>query len=258
MRILIIEDEPHTALDLKEMILEGRPHFKIDGVVDSVKSGKAWFSANPTPDLIISDIALGDGSSFDILYEFNPQCPVVFCTAYDEYALEAFQANGLAYLLKPILKRDLDRTFKRMQDMGQKFTLDWSENLSLENSIVRRNPGFVYKTNFLVNYRDRIIPLTCEQIICFQYIDRSVKVGVVGDKVYSLTSSLDYLDRILDPYLFFRLSRQFIVNRNYIDEIQQDHGRKLRVHVANSQIEPIKVSKEKATPFLNWLDSDLV
>jgi DNA-binding LytR/AlgR family response regulator len=253
MKILIIEDEVQAAWNLKNTILNVKPDASIIGVVDSLYGITEWFLRNEKPDLIFSDIQLGDGIVFDVYRDMTLPCPVIFCTAYDEYLLQAFKSNGIDYLLKPIDDKELEKSFEKLQMIEQSLATyqhkDYLDKAILEILQQKTN----YKTNFLLPHRDRLIPVDTEQIFYFKIVESNSEIGLSNGKTYRHSFTLDYLVTVLDPARFYRLSRQYIVAFNAIYEIEHHEDRKLLIHLKEPCREKIIVSKAKASEFLSWV-----
>lgn len=256
MKIVIIEDEYHTGWELKDVIEDLWPNFQVISLIDSVHFGLQWFREHDAPDLIFSDIQLGDGLCFDIFKKIKIDCPVIFCTAYDEYAIAAFENNGIDYLLKPISEKSLKRSiakidlFKRISEKRN----DQDIMARIINIIESKNK--IFKSTFLVNYRDRIVPLTVDQIAFFHYKNRNVQICSHQNEVYTASATLDYFESVLDPGLFNRANRQFIISRSVIKELKHRDERKLQVKLNLPNPEAIIISKTKAQSFLRWLEND--
>jgi len=256
MNIVIIEDEVRTALDLKNTILILQPDSRVIAIIDSVESGIEWFSnTNELPDIIFSDIQLGDGLAFDILNKVELDCPVIFCTAYDEYAMQAFQNNGIDYLLKPIkeeaLKKSLDK-FNLLKKPVQN-TYDASLLNKLMKEIAAGTKS--YKSTFLVSYREKMIPVKVSDIIFFHIDDAGVELNIKNNQRYRLNYSLDYIESVVDPKIFYRVNRQYLLVHAAIKEVETYYDRKLLIHINHPNTEPIVVSKARASAFLKWLEN---
>ncbi len=254
MNIVIIEDEVQTAWDLQNSIQSLQPDSKVIALIDSVEAGLEWFNHNEQPDIIFSDIQLGDGLAFEILQQVQLNCPVIFCTAYEEYAIQAFQNNGIDYLLKPIqeelLKKSLD-----------KFTLLKKPARNIDNSLLLNDlikeitkNSKSYKSTFLVSYRDKMIPLNINDIAFFCIIDDVVELSTKISQQYRLNYSLDYVESIVDPKLFYRANRQYLIAYNAVKEVENYFDRKLLVKL-HLNTEPIIVSKAKSSDLLRWLEN---
>jgi len=251
MKIVIIEDEQHTAEDLAETIKKAESGAQIGAILRSVKEAVAYFQNNERPDLIFCDIQLGDGLSFEIFNRIPISSPVIFCTAYDEYALKAFKANGIDYLLKPFTKKTIQESLK-------KFT-------SLKDSFIRNAPSS-YKTilellegrrsqkqgSVLVYHKENIIPVKVDDIALF-YIEHEVtRLTTFNQKHYFVNKTLEELTKGTGDD-FYRANRQFLINRKAINNVSQYFARKLSVNLIIPFKGKIIISKEKSKDFLNWL-----
>lgn len=254
MNVLIIEDELQTARDLKHSIENLRPSFVIEAIIDSVENGLEWFSSNSYPDLIFSDIQLGDGLTFEIFKQMPVKCPVVFCTAYDEYAIKAFQHNGIDYLLKPVteeqLAKSLDKVELLLKPSDYRFDIPSFQRLlqDLESQTKK------YKSTFLVSYREKMIPINIEEIRCFSVQNNSVMLHTKDNKIFPVAHTLDYLEAAVNPALFYRVNRQWLVAYSAIREIEHYFDRKLLIKLHSLGLERVMVSKAKASRFLKWIE----
>lgn len=254
MKIVIIEDEVQAAWDLQNSIEQLQPECNVVATLDSVEAGVEWFSHNEQPDLIFSDIQLGDGLAFEILQQVKLTCPVIFCTAYDEYALRAFQNNGVDYLLKPIkqesLKKSLDKfnLFKNPKTNNNNLTLQ-----DLMSAITKDLKS--YKSTFLVSFRDKMIPVNSNDIIFFKITDDAVELCTKNNDRYPLSYSLDQIESMVDPKLFYRANRQYLIAYHAIKEVENYFERKLLINIDQLNSEPIIVSKAKSSDLLKWLEN---
>lgn len=253
MNIVIIEDEVQTAWDLQNSIQLLQPDVQVVTVIDSVEAGLEWFDKNDQPDIIFSDIQLGDGLAFEILQQVQLTCPVIFCTAYDEYALRAFQNNGVDYLLKPIKQESL----KKSLDKINLFKKRLNNNSLLLNGLIKEiTKNFKsYKSTFLVAYRDKMIPVNINDIVFFRIIDDGVELSTKSNQQYRLNYSLDYIESIIDPNLFYRANRQYLIAYNAIKEVENYFDRKLLIKLTQNNTEPVIVSKAKSSDLLRWLEN---
>jgi two-component system, LytTR family, response regulator LytT len=244
MRIVIIEDEALTAEDLKESIQKLDDTVQVVAILKSVKEAVAYFRRNEMPDLIFSDIQLGDGESFDIYRLVDITVPVIFCTAYDEYALQAFKANGIDYILKPFTDASLAEAIRKYNGLRRMFSGAAFQPPVLTNTA---------KTSaILVYYQDKILPVKLEDIALF-YIEReALQLMTFSGQYYSLSKSLEEAEQLCGQD-FFRVNRQFLVNRRAIKDASHYLSRKLCVNLSVPFSEVITISKEKTPPFLAWL-----
>ena len=251
MKIVIIEDERLTADDLADTILQIEPTAEIAAKLLSVKESISFFSKNTQPDLIFSDIQLGDGLSFEIFTAVTLEVPVIFCTAFNEYALNAFKANGIDYLLKPFTTATVGAALQKFRKLTQpakpKGDAQYEAILKLFASQERQAPSAI-----LVHYKDKILPIKLEDTAVF-YLDNEVVHMVTFDnKLYYPGKSLEDLEKLVGNN-FFRANRQYLLNRKAVVDVSNTLDRKLWVNVTVPLKERITVSKEKSPLFLNWL-----
>jgi len=251
MNIVIIEDERVVADDLEFSINQ-----LINGPVSivqlhSVKEAVVYLKNNPSPDLIFSDIQLGDGLSFEIFIAVNVSAPVIFCTAYDEYALDAFKANGIDYILKPFTTQTLERALQRYEELKKLFSADQGPqyNALLEMLADR---GTQKSSSVLVYHQDKIIPIKLEDIALFYLANEVTNLLTFSGKTFYPNKNLDELEKLSGNY-FFRANRQFLVSRKAIIDVSSFFSRKLSLNLNIAFGERVVVSKGKASQFLNWL-----
>lgn len=252
MKVLIIEDEPAAARQLKRMIKSIIPTVHIWDTIDSVEQAIQWFEQNATPDLAFFDIQLSDGLSFDIFKQVNVTCPIIFTTAYDEYAIQAFQVNSIDYLLKPIEPEALERAIKKYEQQKAPThinTYQLQQLLASLNSVPNR-----YKSRFLVKKGQQLLSIAVEDIAYFLSEDK-VTFLVVKNRRYPINYTLDEIERLINKNYFFRLNRKLIVHFKAIQKIHKYFNSKLLVEITPALSEKIIVSREKATIFKRWLDS---
>lgn len=246
MNALIIEDEIMAAQALQKLIVEVCPEVEVLGVLQTIEESLEWFENNEMPDLIFMDIHLADGSSFAIFEKVDVTCPIIFTTAYDEYALKAFEVNSIDYLLKPINKKDLKRAMLKYK------TLATGRN-HLQKFLTSIEPQQKhYKSCFLMPERDKLIPLPVSNI-AYVYIDtKTVRMVTSDQKSYYLNVTLDELMEQLNPEYFFRANRQFIVSRSAIKDISIWFGNKLCLNLIVEVPEKIIISKARVSDFKTW------
>jgi two-component system, LytTR family, response regulator LytT len=253
MKIVIIEDEQLTADDLAETILRIAPGVQIVAKLNSVKDSVSWFRKNEQPDLIFSDIQLGDGLCFEIFRKQPISTPVIFCTAFDEYALAAFKAHGIDYILKPFDELTIANALKRYKELEEKFlgnTRQIDKILQLFENRKNQKQGSV-----LVYHKDKILPVKTEDIALF-YIENEITYLITfGQKNFTISKSLEELEEITGN-VFYRANRQYLVNRKAVKEASQYFARKLSINLSIPFNETITVSKVKVPDFLNWLAED--
>lgn len=256
MKIFIVEDEKAALNNLKALISEINPKAEIIGESDTVCNTIEWFKSNAMPDLVIMDIHLADGSAFEIFDYVDITCPIIFTTAYDEYALKAFKVNSIDYLLKPINKDELRNAFAKYELLfnGNKTTKDEDDSLikKIIKEIKKENN---YKTHFLIPVKgDKFIPLEVESIMLI-YISEGVVKAVDNDNnQYAFSQTLDELTEMLNPKLFFRANRQFLVSKKAIRDVSIWFNGRLVLNLKNKALvdERIIVSKARAADFKEW------
>jgi len=251
MNILIIEDEPLSAERLQSMIMEIAPDFNILAKIGSVKEAVKWLSTN-SADLIFLDIQLSDGLSFGIFDQVTVQTPVIFTTAYDQYAINAFQLNSIAYLLKPIRKNELLESLHKYQTMKSAFTIDF-EQLMANLQGKKTN----YKKRFLIQAGEKIRKVEITDIAWFYALDKAVYIRTSQNQSFPSENSLDSLEQQIDPNQFFRINRKYLVNIDSIaNMVAWSRGRiKLELKPkADDEFDSV-VSIDRASDFRKWLNS---
>ena len=251
MKTVIIEDEKIAAQSLKSVINQLDKNIEVVSILQTVEDSVEWLTNNPQPDLLFVDIHLADGSSFSIFDKVKVECPIVFTTAYDEYALKAFEVNSIDYLLKPINKDDLQRALNKYKNLkGQSDAIDYMSVVS--QLLAHTNAVNNYKEYFLVPERDKLIPLATKDI-AFIYIDlKLVKAVTYSGKVYYMNQNLDELMSQLNPKKFFRANRQYIIAHEAVKDISIWFGNKISINLIVPTEEKIIVSKARVSEFKNW------
>ncbi|HEY4209828.1 MAG TPA: LytTR family DNA-binding domain-containing protein [Puia sp.] len=253
MRVLIIEDERKAAQELRALILRLRPDWSVVDILPSAAEAIDWLRGNKTPDLIFSDIQLADAVCFHIFETVPVKCPIIFCTAYDEYAIQAFETTGIDYLLKPIDKGRLEQSLKKLDGLRAAFNGGEGGFSDIGRLLERISP--VVSRTILVPYKDKIIPVDHANIAFFHYGHGVVTIRLLDGTSYSVNQGIDEVEQTTDPRLFYRANRQFLINRQAIRDIERFFARKLVVKMAGGTPEPVVVSKAKAGDFLSWLES---
>ncbi len=255
MKILLIEDEPLVAKNLENLVKQLEPKAILLATIGSVKESLDWFKANAEPDLILSDIQLSDGVSFDIFQEIQPQCPIIFTTAYDEYAIRAFKLNSIDYLLKPIDREELKCAFEKFQKLKNYSNNEFKEQLSyLLSDLENRSTSPKYKNRFTAHFQRNIVAVTTERIACF-YRDEVIWIQTTDNqRLITDYNSLDEIEELLNPESFFRANRQFIINKETIESYRTHFTGKIELKLLATTKEDIVVSKEKAHHFRGWFE----
>jgi len=250
MKVLIIEDEKLTADDLADTIRQADPSCEIVAILYSVKEGLVYFANNAAPDLIFSDIQLGDGLSFDIFGARPMSAPVIFCTAFDEYALKAFKANGIDYLLKPFTLTSVEAALNKYKTLTSAKLTPNSDYLHLIKEIIAERQQ--KPSSILVYYKDIILPVQIDDIaLCFVK-NEITHILTFNLKTFFPKSNLDELEK-LTGNRFFRTNRQCLVNRKSVLNATSYLSRKLSVTISVPFDDIITVSREKTPQFLQWL-----
>ena len=248
MKTLIIEDELLAAKTLKKLLVEVSPGIEIVGILESIEDSVEWIANHPMPDILFMDIHLGDGSSFAIFERVTITCPVIFTTAYDEYALKAFEVNSIDYLLKPVSKQALERAMNKFYSLEEKRVNNDQINMLLAQLGERKK----YRNYFLLPERDKFVPLPVSNIV-YIYIDaKTLKIITKDAKTFYMNHTLDDVMSELDPHEFFRANRQFVVARSSIKDVSVWFGNKLAINLFVETPEKIIVSKARVAEFKTW------
>ncbi|MDR1593164.1 MAG: LytTR family DNA-binding domain-containing protein [Prevotellaceae bacterium] len=250
MKTIIIEDEFIAAETLKSLIAEIDENIEIMAVLQSIEESVEWIEMHPDLDLIFMDIHLADGSAFMIFDSVEIRCPIIFTTAYDEYALKAFEVNSIDYILKPISKDALEKSISKYRKLNGNSAYNQNIIANLMESLRRYNKS--YKSYFLVPERDKLIPLAVNDIY-YIYIDtKIVKAVTAENKSRYIDKTLDEIMIDLDPEEFFRANRQYIISRTSIKDMSIWFGNKLSVNLKIPVNEKIIISKARVKEFKQW------
>jgi two-component system response regulator LytT len=252
MKIIIIEDEIKAAKSLSNLITKIRPKAQVVATLQSVDDAVQYFSENESPELIFMDIQLSDGLSFEIFQSVKISCPVIFCTAYGEYAMDAIKANGIDYLLKPFSQEDLQKAFEKVEQFQNFFQQHKLPDL---NELLKRIGPDEGKKSFLVFKHNKYTTVPTEHIAFIYIRNDSPTIMTMKEEEYTLTQSLDTLQSQLSSLQFYRLNRQYLVNFSAIKEVEHYFDRKLFVKLVIPSPEKLLIGKEKTTAFLNWLEN---
>jgi len=253
IKIILVEDEAYNLRLLEEMIKKVRPRWEIINSFDSVRGTVNWLQENPHPDLLFMDIQLADGLCFSVFGQVDVKSMVIFTTAYDNYAIQAFKVNSIDYLLKPFKEKDLEAAIAKFESFREIFIEgvmkhDYSEVLEA----VRRGEK-KYRKRFLVSKGSGFISLTTDEIAYF-YSESRVTTAVTFNKQNHIVDyTLEVLEDELNPELFFRANRQIIVNVKSIERVDTYFGAKLKVRLNPPFHNEVMVSRLKATDFKEWL-----
>lgn len=249
-KILIIENEEANAQRLQRMIFNIRENYTIVKVVSSIKEAVDWFMKNDSPDLVFMDIQLSDGLSFEIFNLVEVPCPVIFTTAYDEYALKAFKFNSVDYLLKPIQKDELESSISKYELLNESSKV---EDMGLIKNLLKYVEAKEYRKRFLVTYRDSFKQINVSSI-CFFFSELGATYAISYDgKKDLIPQTLDLLENQLDPKEFFRANRQYIIHIDSILKVHNHFNSKLKLDIKLCK-DGVIISRLKSTSFKNWLD----
>lgn len=254
LHIIIIEDEAATARNLEYILQEINPDIKIIVTLQSITESVQWLTINSNDyDLIFSDIRLSDGLSFEIFRQINIKKPVIFVTAYNDYAIEAFRNNGIDYVLKPFDKEEIQRTLLKYNTL---IAADFKREQTKTAVLLQQLQSVTkqYKKSFLIHYCGRLIPIEAAKINWFYTANEIVYLHTGDGRQYVTEFTLEQLEYELDPTLFFRANRQFIINKNAIDTVEYFFNGRLLVKIHPLPQEQVLVSKAKAMQFRKWLD----
>jgi DNA-binding LytR/AlgR family response regulator len=251
MEVLIIEDEKLAADRLSNLLSEYDKTIQVINRIDSIKAAVHWFKNNKSPDLVFMDIQLADGLSFEIFESINISTPVIFTTAFSDYAIKAFKVNSIDYLLKPIEPRSLKTALDKLSTLTKQFTPVTSNSLkAVQNAIL----GEDYKKRYVVKVGIHLHSLSVNDISCFFSKEKGTFIQTKDNKKYTIDYSLEQIESDTDPTLFFRVNRKYIININYLEDIIHYSNSRLKILVKNLNDEEIIVSREKVQDFKIWLD----
>ncbi|OUJ71426.1 LytR/AlgR family response regulator transcription factor [Hymenobacter crusticola] len=256
MKILIVEDEEMAVKKLTKTLTAVEPDAEVVGVAGSIRETVAWLKAHPAPDLILMDIELADGQSFQIFEETEVKSTVVFTTSYDEYAIKAFKVNSIDYLLKPIQKEDLRAALDKFSQVKALYQGPSSEPSLNVSSLIRELQQLQpkeYRQRFLVHYAQKLISVETQQIAYFYSDERLNLFKTFDGKKMAVDYSLDELEAMLDPARFFRIGRSFLVSIGSVEQIETYFGNRLALHLKPAIDKEVVVSREKLTPFKTWM-----
>ena len=250
MNCLVVEDEKVAADRLTGLIKKCDPSIDITGIVQSVKNVVQWLNTHQAPDLIFMDIQLADGLSFEIFEQTIVKTPVIFTTAYDEYALKAFKVNSIDYLLKPVDLKELKNAIDKYKENNLHKEIPAQIFDSIMHSLTKK-----YKNKFVIKVGEHIKVFTTEDIQCFYCMEKYTFLQNNSGRDYAIDYSLDQLEDLLDPVRFFRINRSFIVSSSSISDIINFSNSRLQVKLNSNKSNDLIVSREKVQDFKKWLES---
>ncbi|MGB0391548.1 MAG: LytR/AlgR family response regulator transcription factor [Salibacteraceae bacterium] len=251
MKVLLIEDESLLAKELQRTIKSIRPNFEVVNVIRSVEEGVDWFSKKREIDLIISDIQLTDGTSFELFKQIQVSTPIVFTTAYDEFAIKAFKLNSIDYLLKPIDQKDLVVSIEKFEKL-------WGKNKILDvdvlNHLISKNTEQSYKSKFLIRVGDQYKKVDSDDIGFFFAEGNTVYLVQKNGKRLIVDHSLDQVTPQLDPKKFFRVNRQVLIHNSSIRGIHKYFNSRLKLEVSPQFETDVLVTRSRVSDFLTWMN----
>ena len=253
MKIVIVEDKLSASENLTYLLKNLNSNIEVLTVLDSVRASVEYFSKPTEAELVFMDIHLADGLSFEIFDQVQINKPVIFTTAYDQYALKAFKVNSIDYLLKPVDEDELAKALTQFEVQSQ---IETSPNVQMEGllNLIKAN-NKTYKTTYLVSHRDQLIPIKTASL-AYLYIDTGIVKGITkNNQHYTFDEKLEDLENEIDPSYFYRVNRQFIVHKDAIANIKYYFNGKLILNVSPVFKEQIVVSKAKSTAFKKWINS---
>ena len=249
MRIVIIEDEKPAAEKLKKALLKQDADLNVEAVLDSIATTEQWFAVNAMPDLLFMDIELSDGLSFQLLDRVAITCPIIFCTAYDEYWQEAFEHNGIDYLLKPVSDNKLQQALNKYETLKKYFAQN------LQQLLQSQQQATGYKKRFLVKRGSDYVSVKTEDVAYFYATHKLVCMVDQRSQKFILDQSLADLEKETDPSIFYRVNRKYLVNIASIQKIKTYPKSKLELELQPAAPEEVIVSQENTAAFKEWMGS---
>ncbi len=247
MKVLIVEDETVAYENLVDILLETDALIEVVGNTESIIQTVQWLKTNPAPDLIFMDIHLSDGSAFSIFEKMQVEIPIIFTTAYDEYAIEAFKVNSIDYLLKPIKTEEIKRALTKF---GKWTHSDIAQYLARVGQLTLVPK---YKDKILIPFKDKLLPIDLPDISCFYTTDKHTCIYMKDGCSYPYSKTLEQISVSLDPTQFMRANKQFIIARNSVKNITVWFDNRLLITLDTETPERIYISKNKAAEFKSWM-----
>ncbi len=256
MKVFIVEDEELAVKKLRKTLESVDNTAEVVGVADSIRSSVNWLQNNPAPDLILMDIELCDGQSFEIFDKVEVKSTVIFTTSYDEYALKAFKVNSVDYLLKPVQKEDLKAALTKLQNMKVMYGAQSGSSMNIDSLVkelqLKLQPK-EFRKRFLVKHAQKLVSVDIEEIGYFYSDGRLNFFKTYDNRKFVVDYTMDELEEMLDPERYFRISRSFYVSINSIDQIHDYFGNRLLLHLKPPVDKEAIVSREKVTEFKVWM-----
>lgn len=254
INVVIVEDEPYAQKELKRLLINSSFDINVVECIDSVEDAINWINNNDEPDLMFFDIQLSDGLSFDIFNHIKTKTPIIFTTAFDEYAIKAFKVNSVDYLLKPVKQDELNTAIDKYYSLTKSSKKeDYSLRIEqIENLLNINKPRF--KSRFITRIGDQIKYVNVDDIAYFKAEDNEVLLVTNDNKNYFVDYSLEQLNGIVNPDIFFRANRTYILNIASIKKISKYFNSRIRLEIQPSQKDDILISRVKVSEFLNWIE----
>jgi two-component system LytT family response regulator len=252
-KVLLIEDEKPAAEWLRQLILKFDPQISILAVIDSVSGAEEWFQQHSPPDLVFMDIQLADGLSFEIFERVKVPCPVIFTTAYEEYAIKAFKVNSVDYLLKPIAWNELEAAFHKFSNQINNVPTVPPITIELLNK-VKEMLRKQYKNRFVIKVGEHLKSIPVEDILFFYSLEKATYLCTADFRTYLVDYSLDRISEMIDEQQFFRINRKYILSNQSIADIVVYSNSRLKIKLKKPDEESIIVSRDKVQGFKEWLD----
>lgn len=268
MNAVILEDEPLVARNLLKLLEDCAPEITVLATLESVSAATAWFGAHPEPEIIFADIQLSDGVSFDLFSAVQPQCPIIFTTAYDEYAIRAFKLNSIDYLLKPVdrdeLRQALEKLYRQTasaRNAGDGRSADGQPSVSAAQlqqvlaSLTHSPEKSIYKNRLMASRHGGLAPVAVERVA---YIVKEKVIYIVtldGEKHIAEEDSMEVLEACLHPATFFRANRQYIVSIHAVSDLRSTYNGKADLHLHDALMTDISISREKVAELKAWLSA---
>lgn len=253
MNILIVEDEPEAAARLSTLLVELRPDVRIVATIDSVRNAVKWANENPSPDLVFMDIQLADGLSFEIFEKADIKAPVIFTTAYNEYALKAFKVNSIDYILKPLDKDEVAAAFRKYENLtGQAQSRDkMIESIGAAMQMLTKR----YKERFVIKVGEHLRSVEVNDVHYFYSLEKTSFAVTTDGRKHVLDFTLDQLEGLVDPAKFFRINRKYIVAVASIKDMISHTNSRVKLLLKSSDDDDIIVARERVQEFKDWLDN---
>lgn len=248
-RVIIVEDETAAVVNLRSMLAAIEPEAEVVAVLESVEEAVEYFSKDAVADVVFMDIHLADGDSFRIFQSVDIDIPIIFTTAYDEYALEAFKVNSIDYLLKPFKEEELRRAIDKLCRLTK---LERDEQRTKRNRMAEEVQTHEVQT-MLLRYKDKIIPVGVDEVAFFYTSSERVTLTTLTGQTYAVDKTLEALGQQLSPHMFFRANRQFIISRAAVKDIVVWFGSRLSLNLVVETPERIIISKARVPEFKQWL-----